>query len=71
MFLYLLLSFFISACLVLGEVAALSPKGGSFYDLGCGVGKALVLAALHGAQFTRCVGRGGLENNSMSNYVKE
>ncbi|CAJ1327453.1 unnamed protein product [Effrenium voratum] len=40
------------ACIQSGH--AVEP--GAFYDLGCGVGKTLVLAALHGIGFHRCVG---------------
>jgi len=59
---------FTRECFTYGEVGALSflrllddmlarrGHGGAFYDLGCGVGKAVVLAGLHPIGFSRCVG---------------
>lgn len=47
---------------LLDKVAALRAglgcpsTGGTFFDLGCGLGKAVVLAALHPISFERCVG---------------
>lgn len=41
---------------LLDDMLARRGHGGAFYDLGCGVGKAVVLAALHGIGFSSCVG---------------
>lgn len=49
---------FLSVLDMVAEIQATNGqrKGGVFYDLGCGMGKAVILASLHPIGFDRCVG---------------